>query len=564
MGGGGNPPGPPRFEFPWTPTEFEFQVLYQIFLARQEMLDQWRKKSLQISQLKQTAGLQKDQIEVLLQVAQSHHHAVEFLFDSFGKFSTEVAGLAQNLQPLQVFAKQVEGALQHFYAESTKTAAAAAQTAQKVAEHQSLITGLQAAAGQKDSAIEQRFLRLEAELDRERIDKRQLQQQMAKMVAESEEKRKSTATAAAAPQGAAIFENLQQQVLDLADVVQQCTDAVSSANAKIAALQQSAQGNQVQGGNAQQEIEFLKGEIAGIGQVIGKFPPSVEQLQNRIFVLEQGMESTLSADQNIASIQLAVSQCIQRIQTLEDRAPIAVGAAVAQATRGPGFTTLTTAAPSCVQPIDNAQPAQKNSTAAEPILPKPAQQAGGAAGTFSADYLEKLARLRSSRRAGSTSPSLPAAFHENDDVASDLPSRPPYATSTATARSAKGIRLELEGTASGAAPAWFGVGGSTGSVAGYAPSGHGAQRPAGAGGEGPGQTAQVNALGVGPSPAGCVLYPGYALGYDFWKSITKPKFSGQPIDYARFEADWDWAESQFRNLHGSMVPVNDFHLLQEF
>ena len=50
--------------------------------------------------------------------------------------------------------------------------------------------------------------------------------------------------------------------------------------------------------------------------------------------------------------------------------------------------------------------------------------------------------------------------------------------------------------------------------------------------------------------------------HDMIRSISKPKFSGKPLDYAKFEADWEEVEQTFRESCQGVG--QDYILLQQF
>ena len=70
--------------------------------------------------------------------------------------------------------------------------------------------------------------------------------------------------------------------------------------------------------------------------------------------------------------------------------------------------------------------------------------------------------------------------------------------------------------------------------------------------------AQINVLGSVPYPFGA-FFPGAVS--DVWKTVAKPRFSGQPHDYARFEVEWNEIERVYRQVY----PLwNDTAMLHEF
>ena len=73
--------------------------------------------------------------------------------------------------------------------------------------------------------------------------------------------------------------------------------------------------------------------------------------------------------------------------------------------------------------------------------------------------------------------------------------------------------------------------------------------------------AQITVLEGGVPPY-VTTYAGHPLMHDMIRSISKPKFSDKPLDYAKFEADCDEVERTFRE---SCPEVGqEYILLQQF
>ena len=94
---------------------------------------------------------------------------------------------------------------------------------------------------------------------------------------------------------------------------------------------------------------------------------------------------------------------------------------------------------------------------------------------------------------------------------------------------------------------------------GYGAAAPGARAIPGDSGSVRGGTAQVNVLSEGVAP---MVFFAYHQGGEAWRSMTKPRFSGKPQDYARFEKEWEEIERVYRAT--SPMGWNDELMFIEF
>jgi hypothetical protein len=339
---------------------------------------------------------------------------------------------------------------------------------------------------------------------------------------------------------------------------------------KLGSTQNIAQETNVALGGFQSWLELLEKNFGGLKS-------SVESLVDKVSSLERGD----------AMLQSQVTEVKDHLAVIERALPSVVGTTsidvATRATRGQeAQRPATTRHPGMppATPLDAVVHSEKpfgvSPRGGEPLTKAEESNPHDAPSVFDNAFMEKMAKFivdqQMVQRGGVATLAEPPV-HEPLRTAKEL--QPPtvamYAHSS-TASTARDIRLELEGAEYRAPPLWYsGAGGSLCGSMGYGPgSVAGNQGPtvygpgSATGSHAPAATAaHVNVLGAGTAPMGYAsAYPSHPIHHEVWKMMTKPRFSGQPHDYARFEAEWDELERAIRET--SPYPPSAFALLIEF
>jgi hypothetical protein len=576
VGGGENPQQIPPF-FQWAYPDFGFQASYQAFMALRSIEALRNQFGPRILSLQQAAGAQQDHLVGLSQVTQFHSQAIESVCGTVSGLVTETATLAQTLQPLQLLPRQIEVAFQQLQTQGANAFRVAAETAQKVIDQgvliQSLTESLQKVTQQANLAVQGvRYLEEKGE-----HDKQKLLREMAKLRAENDELRQKG--------GAEISASVQNELDHFGSLLKQVAPLMANLEKDLAVVQKSAKESASMASSCREGLGVTDQNVSDLKVSLGQVCQALQNTEERVLEVEQGgatIQSQVTGfHDQFAEFQSQVVDLQGRVSALERVSPsdltfdgeparprprtrTETGTRGTPSDSGPPGRTANGVLPPSVPHIEPNDPPMEpffdpnpesfdHFRGAEPpttargegeallgaIDPNNrttiAQFAGLVAQSLGAMSSQGVGRVRPLEPSDARPPPLATTpgtrLSPREHVAS-----PPYAASSST--NTRSIQLRLEGEE----PRTLTVGCGLGAMAGQPPLTTGDRRnrePS----LNPAEHARINVLDVG--------YPGMMpfRGSELWTSLPKPRFSGQPTDYARFETEWEDLERILKSMY---------------